>query len=151
MLNFYRRFLHRIASNQAPLHDVFPAPNSNVPILSPGPTLTTAFIERMASLSQAALLAHRDPSAQLALVTDVSTNAMGAILQQLVQDAWQPLAFSRKLIPAQQKYSAYERALLAIYESVKYFQHMLEVRHFTVLLTSLHLPPEEGQVFTAPV
>jgi hypothetical protein len=34
---------------------------------------------------------------------------------------------------AQQKYSAYHRELLAIYEAVKYFQHMLKARHFTVL------------------
>ena len=58
---------------------------------------------------------------------------MGAVLQQRVQDTWQPLAFSRKLSPAQQKYSAYDRELLAFYEAVKYFRHMLETRHFTVL------------------
>jgi hypothetical protein len=41
---------------------------------------------------------------------------MGAIPQQRVQDAWQPLAFfSRKLSPAHQKYSAYDRETLAIY------------------------------------
>jgi len=65
---------------------------------------------------------------------DASTTAMGAILQQRVQDAWQPLAFfSRKLSPAQQKYSAYNRELLAIYEAVRYFCHMLEAWHFTIL------------------
>ena len=59
---------------------------------------------------------------------------MGAVLQQQIKDVWQPLAFfSRKLSPAQQKYSAYDRELLAIYEAVKYFRHMLEARHFTVL------------------
>jgi cleavage and polyadenylation specificity factor subunit 1 len=43
---------------------------------------------------------------------------VGAVLQQ-VQDVCQPLAFfSRKLSPAQQKYSAYDRELLAIYEAV---------------------------------
>jgi hypothetical protein len=54
--------------------------------------------------------------------------------QQWVQDVWQPLTFfSRKLSPAQQKYSAYNRELLAIYEAVRYFCHMLEARHFTIL------------------
>jgi hypothetical protein len=43
---------------------------------------------------------------------------MGAVLQQGVQDFWQPLAFfSRKLSLAQQNYSAYDRELLAIYEA----------------------------------
>jgi cleavage and polyadenylation specificity factor subunit 1 len=59
---------------------------------------------------------------------------MGAVLQQQVQDVWQPLAFfSRKLCPAQQKYSAYDRELLAIYEAVRHFRHMLEALHFTIL------------------
>jgi cleavage and polyadenylation specificity factor subunit 1 len=84
------------------------------------------------SLSQAALLAHLDSTATLALVTDASTTAMGAVLQR-VQGIWQPLAFfNRKLRPAQQKYSAYDRELLAIYKAVRYFRHMLEARHFTL-------------------
>jgi cleavage and polyadenylation specificity factor subunit 1 len=76
-------------------------------------------------------LAHNEPTAQLALVTDASTSAMGAVLQQRVDNAWQPLAFfSMKLNPAQQKYSAYHWELLAVYEAVKHFRHMLEARHF---------------------
>jgi hypothetical protein len=59
-------------------------------------------------------------------------SVMGAVLQQRVQNAWQPLLFfSKKLNPTQQKYSAYNRELLAIYEAIKHFRHMLEVRHFT--------------------
>jgi hypothetical protein len=40
--------------------------------------------------------------------------------------------FSKKLNPAQQKYSAYDRELLAVYEAVKHFRHMLEARHFII-------------------
>jgi hypothetical protein len=58
---------------------------------------------------------------------------MGAVLQQRVNNALQPLAFfSKKMNPTQQKYSAYDRELLAVYEAVKHFRHMLEARHFTV-------------------
>jgi hypothetical protein len=46
---------------------------------------------------------------------------MSAVLQQRVEDIWEPLAFSRKLSPVQQKFSAYDRELLAIYEAVRYF------------------------------
>jgi cleavage and polyadenylation specificity factor subunit 1 len=57
---------------------------------------------------------------------------MGAVLQHRV-NTWQPLGFfSRKLNPARQKYSAYDRELLAIYVAVKHFRHMLEVRHFII-------------------
>jgi hypothetical protein len=59
---------------------------------------------------------------------------VGAVLQQRIQDSWQPLAFfPRKLSPAQQKYSAYGRELLAIYEAVRYFRHVLEARHFSII------------------
>ncbi|CAK1590640.1 unnamed protein product [Parnassius mnemosyne] len=93
----------------------------------------TAFEQSKDSLCNAALLAHPDCQAKLALVTDASDLALGAVLQQYKNDAWQPLAFfSRKLSPAQQKYSPYDRELLAIYEGIKYFRHMLEARHFTV-------------------
>ena len=58
---------------------------------------------------------------------------MGAVLQQRTQDSWRPLAFfSKKMSTAQQKYSAYDRELLAIYEAVKHFRHMLEARHFMI-------------------
>jgi len=113
MLNFYRRFLPHAASNQSPRHKVL----SGLKVKSSQPvtwtdTLITGFNECKAKFFQAALLAHPDPTAPLALVTDASTIAMGAVLQQRVQDIWQPLAFfSRKLSPAQQKYSAYDRTL----------------------------------------
>jgi hypothetical protein len=50
---------------------------------------------------------------------------MGAVLQQRVKNVWRPLAFSKKLNPAQNKYSAYDRELRAIYEAVKHLHHLL--------------------------
>jgi len=59
---------------------------------------------------------------------------MGAVLEQRMQDVWQPLDFfSSKLSTARQNYSAYDPELLAIYEAVRYFRHMLLARHFTIL------------------
>jgi cleavage and polyadenylation specificity factor subunit 1 len=58
---------------------------------------------------------------------------MGAVLQQRVDNAWQPLAFfSKKLNPAQQKYNAYDRELLAVYEAVKHFRLILGASHFII-------------------
>ena len=74
---------------------------------------------------------------------------MGAVLQQRVKDVRMLLAFStRKLSPTLQKYSAYDKELLAIYVAVRYFRHMLEAWHFTVLadhkpLTSFHQKRDE--------
>jgi cleavage and polyadenylation specificity factor subunit 1 len=57
---------------------------------------------------------------------------MGVVIQQGVKKDWQPLVFSKKLNSAQQKYSAYDCKLLAIYEDVKHFRHMLEARHLII-------------------
>ena len=65
------------------------------------------------------MLAHPEGNAPIAMVTEASTTIMGAVLQQRTKDTWQPLnVISKKMITAQQKYSAYDRELLAIYEVV---------------------------------
>lgn len=133
MINFYRRFLPRAAELQAPLNKLLVGVvKNNQPITLKDESLD-AFERCKQSLSDAALLAHPDCQAKLALVTDASDTAIGAVLQQRTNDAWQPLAFfSRKLSPSQVKYSPYDRELLAIYEAIKYFRHMLEARHFII-------------------
>lgn len=133
MLNFYRRFIPKAAQIQAPLHALLMGSvKGSQPIHFTDETMS-AFNACKDSLSNAALLAHPDCSAKLAVVTDASDKAMGAVLQQFKHGAWQPLAFfSRKLSPSQVKYSPYDRELLAIYEAIKYFRYMLEARHFII-------------------
>lgn len=134
MINFYRRFIPNAARIQAPLNAIFT--NSKKKGLQPvnmTPEMIKAFEECKESLSQAALLAHPDPAAELAIVTDASLSAIGGVLQQRNGNEWQPLAFySHKLSPAQIKYSPYDRELLAVYESIKYFRHMVEARIFCI-------------------
>jgi hypothetical protein len=122
-----------MVATQAPLHDVLSGPRvkGSHPITWTL-ELLKAFEECKASLSRTTLLVHPNPSNPLALITDASTSAMGAVLQQCVKDAWQPLTFFKQLNPAQQKYSAYNHELLAICEAVKHFHHMLEACHFII-------------------
>jgi hypothetical protein len=95
--------------------------------------LLKAFQECKVSLSMATLLAQPDPSAPLTLATDACTSAVGVVLQQRVKNASKPLVFfSKKLNSAQQKHSAYDRELLATYEAVKQFLHMMETRLFII-------------------
>lgn len=133
MVNYYRRFLPNAARIQAPLNALLTGSvKASHPVVIKGDSLQ-AFEACKSSLCEAALLAHPHPDARLGLVTDASDTAIGGVLQQYLGGAWQPLAFfSRKLSPSQVKYSPYDRELLAIYESIKYFRHMLEANHFTV-------------------
>ncbi|CAH2108893.1 unnamed protein product [Euphydryas editha] len=133
MVNFYRRFVPNAAIYQAPLNALLMGSVKGSHPVTFAAVEMEAFNACKDGLSQAALLAHPDCDAKLALVTDASDKAIGGALQQLKDSAWQPLAFfSRKLSPSQTKYSPYERELLAIYESVKHFRHMLEARHFVI-------------------
>lgn len=133
MLNFYRRFLPQAAQVQAPLHALLTGSVKGSQPVHLTDNALEAFQACKDSLANAALLAHPDCSAKLAVVTDASDKAIGAVLQQCKDNVWEPLAFfSRKLSPSQIKYSPYDRELLAIYEAIKYFRHMLEARHFIV-------------------
>lgn len=134
MVNFYRRFLSSAARLQAPLNELLVGADKSgkTPIIWTS-ELINAFEECKRSLSQATLLAHPNPKAELAIVADASDTSIGAALQQRMGDSWQPLAFfSRKLSTAQRKYGAYDRELLAVYEAIRYFRHMVEARTFTI-------------------
>ena len=94
-----------------------------------------AFDRANEMLANATTLNHPDPSSHIALITDASDTAIGAVLEQKVQGNWQPLAFlSKKLKTAEQKYSTYDRELLAIFLGIKHFKYFLEGRNFAFSL-----------------
>lgn len=133
MVNFYRRFLPKAAEILAPLNDLLHGNVKGKTPVSWTPRTQQAFETSRESLAQAALLRHPRINAELALFTDASEQSIGATLQQRSSDGWEPLAFfSKKLSPAESKYSAFDRELLAIYLAVKHFRHMLEARAFAI-------------------
>ena len=73
-----------------------------------------------------------DPAASLALTTDASLVAVGGVLTHDGPDGAPIAFFSKKLSPAETKYSAFDRELLGVYLAIKHFRHMLEGRQFTV-------------------
>ena len=78
-------------------------------------------------LAEATLLSHPKPDAPLCIMTDASNVAVGAVLQQQVNNVWQPLSyFSHKLKHVETKYSTFDRELLAIYLAIKHFCHYVE-------------------------
>ena len=86
-------------------------------------------------LANAALLAHPSPTAPVALTTDASDYAVGAVCEQWVGGAWQPLAFfSRKLRDNERKYSAFDRELLGLFLATRHFRFLLEGRRFTAFV-----------------
>ncbi|BHF81061.1 hypothetical protein SprV_0702419000 [Sparganum proliferum] len=130
MVNFYRRFLSNCADLMLPLTNMLSGPKG--PLELTGEALT-AFERIKNSLADATLLTHSAPEAQLSLMVDASTVAVGAVLQQHLAGSTQPLAFfSKKFLPAETRYSTFGRELLAIYLAVKHFRHFLEGQEFTI-------------------
>lgn len=67
-------------------------------------------------------------------MTDASDTAVRAVLQQYTRGSWRPISFfSRKLSPAENRYSTFDRELLAVYLAIRHFRHHLEGRQFHVL------------------
>ncbi|BHF65861.1 hypothetical protein SprV_0200887400 [Sparganum proliferum] len=99
MVNFYRRFLPNCADLMLPLTNMLSGPKG--PLELRGHALT-AFERIKTSLADATLLTHPAPEAPLSLMVDASTVAVGAVLQQHINDSTRPLAFfSKKLSPVE--------------------------------------------------
>ena len=78
-------------------------------------------------------MVHADHSAPLNITCDASDFAVGGVLQQHIDNVWQPLSFfSKKPTPAATRYSAFDRELLAVYATIRHFRHILEDRYFFV-------------------
>jgi cleavage and polyadenylation specificity factor subunit 1 len=97
--------------------------------------MAAAFEASKAALCAATELAHPVQGATLSLAVDASGTHVGAVLQQERPHGGgvRPLGFfSSKLDAAQQKYSAFDRELLACYLAVRHFRWMLEGRKFCI-------------------
>ena len=132
LVNFYRRFIPKGASLLQPLNLLLAQSTPKMLVWSEDNI--AAFQSVKDSLANATLLVHPQSGAPTNIVTDASETAVGAVLQQYIDGQWQPLAFfSKCLKPAETRYSAYDRELLAIYLAVKHFRYFVEGRQFCVV------------------
>lgn len=94
-----------------------------------------AFLAAKQALCDATTLCFPSPDAETSIATDASSIGVGAVLQQRIGSCWRPIAFlSKKLTPAESKYSAYGRELLAIFKAVKRFRYFIEGRSFHIFI-----------------
>ena len=132
MLNFYNRYIKGISITLAPLFHAIAGKTSKSTV-EWTPLMDTAFNNAKAALASTTLLSHPSLTAPTALTTDASDTGIGAVLEQYTKGSWKPLAFfSKSLSTAEQKYSAYDKELLAIHRAIRHFRQLLEGRNFTV-------------------
>ena len=129
MVNFYHRFVPAAANIMHPLYQALVGKPKE---LLWSEEMISAFNQAKEALAKATMLTHPQADAPTAITVDASGVAVGAALEQLVNGSWQPLAFfSRQLRPAEKKYSAFDRELLALHLAVRHFRYFLEGRDFT--------------------
>ena len=141
MINYYHRFIPNCADKLTPLNQLLTAANEGHTRLSPksnfdlkwNKSVNSAFIESKQILANATFLVHTDHTALLNITCDASDFALGGVLQQYINNVWQPLSFfSKKLTPAETHYSAFDHKLLAVYATIRHFRHNLKGRYFFV-------------------
>ena len=141
MINYYHRFIPMAAEILAPLNKLlegYKKSNRNRLIVWDTGT-ENAFSEAKRGLAEASVLAYPEADATLGLFCDASAIAVGGVLQQFRNNGWVPIAFfSRRMSKSEQLGSAFSRELLAMYLSVKHFNHWLE--GYNVVIYTDHKP-----------
>lgn len=134
LLNFYRNCIPRAADQQAELNKyLHNAKKRDKTVINWTDKANDAFLQCKNSLKNAVTLSHPVTGAPLAIFADASTTCAGATLNQFVNNSWKPLGFfSRRFSEAQQRYSTYDRELLAMYMAIKHFRHLIEGTSLTI-------------------
>ena len=150
MVNYYRRFIRRAAHHLHPLFNALKGPKKKkdqkkAPLpktLTWNDDLQHSFEAIKDALATATLLHHPRPNAPMALTTDASKFALGAVLEQLGPDGWEPLAFySAKLEANQIDWPAFDRELLGLFRATRHFRPMVEGHAFTIWTDQQALVP----------
>jgi hypothetical protein len=132
LCSYYRRFVPRFAEIAAPLTDLTKSDVRDIPAAW-GDKQQAAFEELKRRLTSTPLLIHADCTKPYVLRTDASDFAVGSVLSQEVGGSLHPIAYhSRKLSPAEAKYGAYAREMLAVIDSLQHFEHYIDGRQVTV-------------------
>lgn len=130
MINYYRRFIARLADLLVPMNKLNKHRSHHVAWT---PEAEEAFhLARKSIVDYSALTYLTD--GPLRLATDASNYAIGGVLEQLQDEVWRPLGFYSKALSAPEtRYATFDRELLAIYRCILNFRHLLTGRDFHIL------------------
>lgn len=129
-INYHHRFIPHMAQITDPLHNLL---RKNVRF-DWSKECQDSFEKIKTLLCSEPVLKIFDPNSSIKIYTDASIKGIGAVLKQEDENKnYKPVAyFSKKLNESQKKKKAIYLECLAIKEAVKYWQHWLFGKHFTV-------------------
>jgi len=129
LASFYRKFIRGFSELAAPMTELTKKDRQ----FSWGEAEERALNRLKTAMVTAPVLQLPDFEREFTVTTDASEVSVGAILSQDFGKGLQPVCYeSRKLNPAETRYSAYERELLGIVWAVGKWRHYLASRHFTI-------------------
>lgn len=138
-INYYRRTLPKVNGKRPaevlqPLYEAATRKTTKAfAAIWEEENLEESFKEAKQMLMSACQLEHPDPSLPLALTTDASDYAVGAVLEHFRHGTWRPLGFwSRHLKPDKARWSPFKRELYAIKEAIRHFIAEVDGRNFAV-------------------
>ncbi|KAI4293445.1 hypothetical protein PAPHI01_2719, partial [Pancytospora philotis] len=127
LTSYCRNFIAKLAELSVPLTDMLKRSPSSATQITLNEKQLNAFRKIQNAISDESALAIPDYSKQFILITDASQTAASGILAQVSPQGVEQVVsfFSQKFSESQTKYSATQRELLAIIESIKYFKPYL--------------------------
>ena len=129
LASYYRRFIYNFSKIAKPMTDLT---REKVPF-SWGTDQDAAFSRLKRALTTAPVLKLPDFTKQFVITTDASAVSVGGVIEQDFGQGLQPVAYeSKKLGPAETRYSAYERELLGIIYAIGKWRHYVEGRRFVI-------------------
>jgi hypothetical protein len=132
LCSYYRKFIWRFAEIAAPLTDLLKDGGWRPPTDA---TVLDAVAKLKEALISSPVLAYFDVNAMATdLYCDASGGSIGAVLKQTDKDGVvRPVGFySRKLTPAEERYSTHDRELVGLRDSCLHFRYQLLGVPFTV-------------------
>ena len=148
LTGYYRRFVQNYGVVAQPLTDLL---RKGIPYEWKEPQ-QQAYQELKRRITSAPVLALPDPGQEFLLTTDASDQGVGSVLSQ----GGRPIAFfSKRLNPAQSRYTTGEKELMAVVLSLEHFRHLVDGRRTVVntdhrnLLTALTRPRMNARMIRA--
>ena len=137
-VNYYSAFIPHYAEKTAPLSDLLKGHPERIRRRSLAkltwlPVHQQAFDTVRQALAEPPLLRLFDPALPCIVSADASGVAIGGVLEQEENGVRRPVAYySRKLSPAEQRYTTRERECLAVKQCLQVWRHYLLGAAFTV-------------------
>ncbi|KAK6212977.1 hypothetical protein QIS74_03097 [Colletotrichum tabaci] len=124
--NFYRKFIAKYSAIVAPMTELLKGTDKKS-IFTWSEAAGKAFNHLKQAFCSATILTHWNPLKLTKVETDASTRAVGAILSQMTEGQWRPVAYwSRKLSDTEQRWHTGQQELLAIVEGLEHWAHYLQ-------------------------